>query len=293
MQNRIESLSMGEGNTPLIRLSRLEKLFKWNGTIYGKAEYQNPTGSFKDRGSIAEITQAIERKKKGVVCASTGNMAASLSAYARRAGISCVVVIPKKTPVNKIKQASICGAKFIRMSGAYDECVEVAKKIGLDRDYLLCGDYETRRVGQRSIGREIAESKIKFDAFICPVGNGTVGCAIAEGLLERNQYVSFIGVKGRRLQKAGSAMNVSNPLDSNLTTALITKTKGAFIAVKESELFEGQELLAKTEGIFVETSSASTVVALKKISRNFKNIVLILTGSGLKEGGGIYGRENY
>lgn len=293
MQNRIESLSMGEGNTPLIRLSKLEKLFKWNGIIYGKAEYQNPTGSFKDRGSIAEITQAIERKKKGVVCASTGNMAASLSAYARRAGILCTVVIPDKTPINKIKQASICGAEFIRMNGAYDECVEVAKKIALDRDYLLCGDYETRRVGQRSIGREIAESKIKFDAFICPVGNGTVGCAIAEGLLEKNQQVSFIGVKGRRLQKAGSAMNVSNPLDSNLTTALITKTKGAFIAVTESELFEGQELLAKTEGIFVETSSASTVVALKKIRRNFKNIVLILTGSGLKEGGGIYGREDY
>ena len=86
------SLSLGEGNTPLIRLFNLETLLNWKGEIWVKAEYQNPTGSFKDRGSVTEITDALNQKKQGVICASTGNMAASLSAYASRVSLKCFVL---------------------------------------------------------------------------------------------------------------------------------------------------------------------------------------------------------
>src|SRR3989344_1104185 len=112
-------ITLGEGNIPLLRLENLEKLLSWEGQIWAKCEFQNPTGSFKDRGSVFEISESLKKKKKGVVCASTGNMAASLSAYATKYNLECVVVIPKTTPGGKLKQATMCGAKLIKIDGCY------------------------------------------------------------------------------------------------------------------------------------------------------------------------------
>lgn len=284
-------LSMGEGRTPLIRLRNLEKVLRFNGRLWAKAEYQNPTGSFKDRGSLFEVAEALRQGKKGVVCASTGNMAASLSAYARRALLTCQVVIPAQTPQNKVRQAAICGAEVIRVDGDYDACVQDAKKIAEEKDFLLCGDYETRRIGQRTVGIELSTPGVVFDAFICPVGNGTIACAVAEGFAYRNQYPRFIGVRGVGLKTAGSAMDVKTPLDGKLTRSWIKKTKGSMIDVTEKELKVAQRLLASTEGIYIETSSAATVAGLQKLTDQsfLKNVVLILTGSGMKEGGGLNG----
>lgn len=307
-------ITLGEGNTPLLRLKNLEKLLNWQGSIWAKCEFCNPTGSFKDRGSVFEIREALQKKKKGIVCASTGNMAASLSAYAAKFNLKCIVVIPKKTPDGKLKQATICGAELIKIDGNYDNCVKKAIQIAKEKNLLLCGDYETRRIGQRTIGIEIAKSKIKFDAFICPVGNGTVGCAISEGFAKFNLYPKFIGVQGKdadpifqawknkiKIQNISnpstiaSAMNVGSPLDGNLTIELVKRTNGEMVSVSDEEIISAQNLLAKTEGIFVEKASAATVAKLIRISseqtqrpvptiKNTENIVLILTGNGLKEG---------
>jgi len=300
---RRESISLGEGNTPLIRLFNLEKLFDWQGQIWVKAEFQNPTGSFKDRGSVVEIKDALKQKKSGVICASTGNMAASLSAYAAKAKLNCLVVVPENTPEKKLKQATICGAKLIKVEGNYDICVKRAKEIAEKENLLLCGDYTLRRFGQRTIGKELAQSKINFDAFIVPIGNGTLGCAIIEGFVENEKYPQFIGIQGldsdpiykawtnkkkivpiKNPQTIASAMKVGDPLDGELTLDWIKKTEGTVFSASDNEIIDTQKLLAKQEGIFVEKSSSATLIPLNqnKLNKNLK-IVLILTGNGLKD----------
>ena len=280
----------------------LQKFLSWKGEVWAKAEYQNPTGSFKDRGSINEVCAAVRLKKQGVVCASTGNMAASLSAYAARARLPCFVVVPQKTPATKLRQALACGATLIPVDGSYDDCVAKAAKASEDRNFLLCGDYEIRRIGQRTIGVELAASGIPFDAFVVPVGNGTLGCAVSEGFTQENQTPSFIGVQAHgadpiyrawksndsiiRIIEAktiASAINVGNPLDGKRTLEWITKTSGVLFSVSDEEIISAQNLLAQTEGIFVERAAAATIAVLPGLTSSLPIIVFILTGSGLKE----------
>ncbi|MBI5150989.1 MAG: threonine synthase [Candidatus Pacebacteria bacterium] len=295
--------SLGEGNTPLIRLSILSK--KYFCDLWAKCEMQNPTGSFKDRGSVIEIAKALELGMSGIVCASTGNMAASLAAYATRIGLRCIVVIPVKTPISKLQQAVICGAELIKVQGAYDECVKVAKKIAQQKKYFLCGDYLLRREGQKTLGWELANSC--FDAFIIPVGNGNIGLAVAKGISEfirEKNLPQFVGVQSTQvnpLEKAwvtrteifpvknrntiASACNVGNPLDGAFTLDVVKKTRGCFVAATDKEILTSQDFLAKNEGLYVEATAASTLAGFIKIRKQFRNkkVVLILTGSGLKE----------
>lgn len=301
----LEKIKQGEGDTPLIRLINTEEYLNWSGEIWGKAEYLNPTGSFKDRGSLLEIAEAVDKKKKGVVCASTGNMAASLASYSTRAGICCTTIVPKITPQSKLKQAEFYSAKVIRVDGNYDSCVKEAVEISKKENLLLCGDYKTRRIGQRSIGLEISKKSTKFDAFIVPVGNGTLGCAISEGFAQKKQYPKFIGIQAKRCNPIveawqknenisklknpstiASAMKVGNPLDGKITLEWVEKTKGSLLTVSDNEIVKAQKDLARLEGIYVEKSAAATLAGLKKLKKNSckkGKIILILTGNGLKE----------
>ncbi len=281
----LSRLSLGEGNTPLIRLYNLEKKLLWKGELWAKCEFQNPTGSFKDRGSVAEVSEALKQNKKGVVCASTGNMAASLAAYSARAKLSCVVFIPESTPSSKMRQAEIYGAKLIKVNGTYNDCVQKALLFSKKNKYLLCGDYATRRFGQSSIGLELANSKINFNSFIVPVGNGTVGCAVSEGFSQKSKLPKFIGAIAIGNNNAvASAMKVKFPLDKKITNDWLLKTDGKLFEVSDSDIILAQKLLATTDGLFVETSGASTVAILQKIkNEQIQKTVLILTGNGLKE----------
>jgi len=291
------------GNTPLVRLYNLEKELNWKGQLWAKNEFLNPTGSFKDRGSITEINAAIAGKKKGVVCASTGNMAASLSSFAAKNNISCTVIVPKNTPDGKIKQARICGATILTVKGSYDDCVEKAKTYSIENNFLLCGDYELRRIGQTTVGIELAKCGIDFDAFIAPIGNGTLGSAIAQGFAMYGKFPKFIGVQGKGADPiyqawknrskiispilnpdtTASAMNVGNPLDGLLTLDLIAKTDGQMFVVSDLEIKKDQSFIAKNEGLYIEKSAAATVSVIKKIIDRTLTIVLIFTGNGLKE----------
>lgn len=312
------------GNTPLIPLPTLSQRLQLE--IWAKCEYQNPTGSFKDRGTILELTKALELKKSGVVCASTGNMAASLAAYAAANGKTCVVVVPAATPESKLRQASVCGAQLKRINGTYDDCTAVAQRLARIQNLFLCGDYVLRREGQKTIGWEL--SPFNFEAFVVPVGNGTVGVAIAQGLAEAGQakdslsqvavsswpkpatsktvtpLPQFIGVQANtanpieaawRLKTTiqplsntttvASAINVGKPLDGSLTLSWMKKTQGLMTAVTDPQITQAQQLLATTEGLFVESAAASTLAGLITIKKQLKNkkIALILTGTGLKE----------
>jgi threonine synthase len=291
------------GNTPLVRLTNLETYLVWKGSLWAKCEFLNPTGSFKDRGTITELSFAKKSKKRGVVCASTGNMAASLSLLSSLYDLKCTVIIPKKTSESKLKQTRIGCAEIVELSGSYDDCVLEAENYSKDNNYFLCGDYELRLIGQSTIGIELALSDdVDFDAFIVPVGNGTVGCAIAQGFAVYGKFPKFIGVQGRGAdpiytawKKSGlikpidkpatiaSAMNVGNPLDGNLTLEWLKRTNGIMMSVSDEKIVEAKKLLAKTEGLFVEFSAAATVAGLINYKNNNENIVLILTGNGLKE----------
>jgi threonine synthase len=291
--------------TPLVKLTNLATEISWQGQLWAKCEFQNPTGSFKDRGSFVEIKQALKLKKSGVVCASTGNMAASLSSFAAKNKLNCVVFVPKNTPKTKLKQALFFKAKVKKIKGSYDDCASQAKTFAQKNNYLLCGDYELRRLGQTTIGIELGQAKAKFSAFIAPVGNGTLGCAICQGFAIYGQFPKFIGIQGKGAdpittafktknkikpikfpKTTASAMCVGNPLDGKMTLDWIKKTKGMLESVEDSQIISAQKLLGKTEGIFVEAASAASLAGLIKFKNklsNKLNIVLILTGSGLKE----------
>jgi len=296
--------TLGEGNTPLVRLTKFSQQLGCE--LWAKCESQNPTGSFKDRGSVIEIAKALELEKKGVVCASTGNMAASLSAYAARFNLECKVVIPALTPESKLQQATACGATLVKVDGTYDECVGVAQTIAEEENFFLCGDYLLRREGQKTIGWELAKNN--FDSFVVPVGNGNVGIAIAQAFMEARclRQPKFIGVQAETVnpvEKAwrtsqpilplkntktiASAFNVGNPLDGQLTLDWVKKNNGKLIVVSDAEILAAQELLAKQEGLYIESTAATSLAGLLKIQETLKNqkIVLILTGSGLKERG--------
>jgi len=299
------NISLGEGNTPLIKLTNLSKALEID--IWAKCEFLNPTGSFKDRGSVTEISKALELNKKGVVCASTGNMAASLAAYAASLQLGCVVVVPDKTPESKLQQAQVCGAILEKVNGNYDSCVAIAQKIASKRNYFLCGDYVIRREGQKSVGWELASSGIKIDSIIVPVGNGTIGVATIKGFDEKRgtkKLPQFIGVQAEKVnpiecawrtkekiapmqngQTTASAFNVGNPLDGYLVLNWLEKSNGQMLAVADQKIIDAQKLLATKEGLFVETTAASTLAGIVKNKQKFHNqsVVLILTGSGLKE----------
>ena len=191
------------------------------------------------------------------------------------------------------------------VAGSNKQLREVAWGAGWLNNFLLCGDYELRRLGQRSIGRELANSGENFNAFIAPIGNGTLGCAIIEGFVEKGFWPKFIGVQGKGSdpifqawknntsmnqfieapQTIASAMKVGKPLDGQLTLNWISETKGMMLSTNDSEIINAQKLLAKNEGIYVEASAAATLAGLIKAKNriNELKIVLILTGSGLKE----------
>lgn len=298
------SITLGEGNTPTIRLINLEKILNWRGQLWAKCEYQNPTGSFKDRGSVTEINAALVQKKRGVVCASTGNMAASLAAYAAQAKLTCVIFAPDITPSSKLKQAAVCGAQLKLIKGNYDSCNLQAKRFSNINNYLLCGDYYYRRLGQSTVGLELAQANLLFDSYIVPIGNGTLSCAVAQGLATYGKFPKLLGVQGKGADPlfqawksksiiepqttpttCASAMNVGNPLDGVPTLRWIKRTNGAVYSVSDKQIKAAQQILAQTEGVFIEAAAATTVAAINKISNQNSNIVLILTGSGLKEGG--------
>jgi threonine synthase len=288
------TFSLGESDTPLLKLPRLKQILNWEGEIWGKCEFLNPTGSFKDRGSVAEVGQALSQNKQGVVCASTGNMAASLAAYAAKTRLKCVVFIPANTPTNKLQQAVACGATLKKIDGNYDTCVQQAIDYAEANNYLLCGDYELRRRGQSTIGVELAKSEVNIGAFIAPLGNGTLACAISEGLSSYGLYPKLIGIQGENAspitqafvtrnkiiklenpQTIASAMNVGSPLDGDLTLTWINKTNGQIYAATDQDILDSQKLLAATEGLYVESAAAATISALKQYPNKNENIVLI------------------
>ncbi|MGD9129520.1 MAG: threonine synthase [Candidatus Woesebacteria bacterium] len=308
-------VSLQEGATPLYESQKLRQEFGLS-KLYFKYEGANPTGSFKDRGSMVEVTKAIELGAKGVTLASTGNMAASVAAYTAKAGIDCYIFVPEGTPAGKLAQALSCGAKVIQVRADYSTAAKLAEKVAKKYGFYLAGDYCFRQEGQKSIAYEIIEQRLFKvpDYILVPVGVGTNMAAIWKGFKEYyklgliDELPQMIAVQAEgaspiiksfnlnlrkyavvdKVETVSSAIAVGNPLDAVKVMKLLKESKGFAVAVSDEDTLEYQHQLAKQESIFVEPSSATTLAALAKLKKLKKlkkdaSYICVLTGAGLKD----------
>ena len=308
-------ISLNEGGTPLREGKKTAKELGVK-KVFFKDETQNPTGGFKDRGTMVEITKALEMGAKAVVVASTGNMAASVSAYASQAGLPVYVVVPEGTPIGKLSQTLAYGARMIQVRASYSECAVLAEEIAEKFGFYLAGDYVFRGEGQKSQGFEIIEQLFwkSPDYLIAPVGYGTNLAAIYKGMKEfydlglvdkmpkiiaaqpkgANALMRSFKKKSREIEALektdtiASAVAVSKPMDGMKVLDAIYETKGSVVDVSDEEILLAEKELAEKESIFAEPSAAIPLAALKKMSKSKgfnKNstVVCVITGNGLKD----------
>ncbi len=308
-------VSLNEGGTPLYESAVIGNTLGIK-KLYFKYEGANPTGAFKDRGSLVEVTKAKELGAKAIVVASTGNMAASVSAYSAKAGLDCYVFVPEGTPRSKLAQALSYGGKVIQVRGTYSEAANLAEQTAERFGYYLAGDYAFRAEGQKSIGFEIVEQLYWRvpDYVICPIGCGTNISAIWKGFKEFytmgfiDKLPKMIGVQAegcaplveaytqgktsfttvKKPQTIASAVAAGYPLDGLKVLKLIKESQGTLLTVSDNEMIAQLSSLAREESIFVETSAAASLAGLQKLIQTNKiakesSCVTILTGAGLKD----------
>jgi threonine synthase len=317
VNDRNKIVSLCEGGTSLNRCVRLgEEIGLKN--IYIKNEGENPTGSFKDRGMTVGVTKALELGMKRVACASTGNTSASLAAYAARAGLECIILIPSgKVAFGKIVQAIIHGAKVIQVRGNFDEALKIVEELCLTQPiYLLNSINPYRLEGQKTIAFEIWDQLGHEvpDKVIVPVGNAGNISAIWKGFKELNtlglidKLPNMIGIQAERaapianLIKGGfseikfvdrpetiaTAIRIGSPVNWKKAVKAIRESEGTAETVSDTEILVAQKLLAQSEGIFVEPAGAVSVAGLIKLAETGliekdERIVCIATGHGLKD----------
>ena len=306
------AVSLGEGGTPLLECKRLSS--KLGIKLFVKNEGANPTGSFKDRGTLVELTKAIEMGASAVAVASTGNMAASVSAYASKAGLPCYVVVPDGTPLGKLCQTLSLGGRMLQVKGNYSDAVRMSEEMMRGYGYQLMGDYAFRAEGQKSCGFEIADQTgiDTPDYVVVPMGVGTNLAAIHKGFAEFLQVglvkgmPKMVGVEAeganaivRAYRTQGEvrametdtvcgAINVSYPYDGPKALEAMKRSGGFALDASDDETLVAQQALAKDESIFCEPSSATVIAALFKavgdgrVERGSK-VVCVLTGNGLKD----------
>ncbi|NQU95247.1 MAG: threonine synthase [Candidatus Omnitrophica bacterium] len=303
-------ISLNEGDTPLIRAGHIGGLVGGGAEVYLKYEGLNPTSSFKDRGMTLAVSKAVEEGSEAVICASTGNTSASAAAYAARAGIKCVVLIPEGSiALGKLAQALIHGAQVIAIKGNFDECLELVKAITKKHPMTLVNSLNPYRIeGQKSGAFEICDALGGApDYHAIPVGNAGNITAYWKGYKEYKEkgkidkLPKMIGfqaegaspiVKGKIVKNPktiATAIKIGNPANWKMAEAARDESGGLIEAVTDEEILNAYKILASKEGVFVEPASAASVAGVLKKSKQgyFKGenlrIVCVLTGHGLKD----------
>lgn len=306
LTDKTPALTLHEGNTPLIRLNALSEELGID--LHVKYEGLNPTGSFKDRGMVMAVAKAVEDGSKCVICASTGNTSAAAAAYAARAGIQSLVVIPKgKVAAGKLAQAYMYGAKIIEIDGNFDEALQAVRDISETTDVALVNSVNPYRLeGQKTAAFEICDQLGDApDILAIPVGNAGNISAYWKGFKEYNEkkgttLPKMFGfeaegaaaiVQGAPIAKPetiATAIRIGNPASWKLAEAARDESHGKIGAVTDEEILNAYRLIAAKEGIFAEPGSAASVagviqsVANGSIPKGSK-VVAILTGNGLKD----------
>jgi threonine synthase len=310
-------VSLGEGGTPLIFSPRLSQIVGRDCEVFLKYEGLNPTCSFKDRGMTMAVSKAAERRAAAVICASTGNTSASAAAYAARAGIRCIVVLPAgKIASGKLVQAFAYGAKVIAIEGNFDEALVIVRQLGERDDFAIVNSINPDRIaGQMTAAFEIVDDLGEApDLHLLPLGNAGNLTAYWAGYRRYQRagraksLPAMIGFQaagaapvfhGRVIENpetVASAIRIGNPASWKAASEAVADSKGAVDIVTDDEILAAQSWLATNEGIFVEPASAAPIAGLMKCCdarrnpafsfaqiREGSRIVCTVTGHGLKD----------
>lgn len=315
-------ITLNEGNTPLIPAPALAREIGPHVEVYLKFEGLNPTGSFKDRGMTMAVTKAVEEGSSAVMCASTGNTSASAAAYAARAGMNCIVIIPDgNIALGKLAQALMHGAKVFAVAGNFDDALRIVRDVTAKYKITLVNSINPYRLeGQKTGAFEICDvlGEAPHYHFI-PVGNAGNITAYWRGYKEYHER-GLIGelpkmmgfqaegaapiVRGHVVEKPetlATAIRIGNPASWKLAEAARDESGGVIDMVSDKEIVEAYRFLAHSEGVFCEPASAASVAGLLKYAQNGffakhhpvtvgahatsskVRIVCVLTGHGLKD----------
>jgi threonine synthase len=293
-------VSLGEGSTPLVPAPFLSE--RVGAEVWLKLEGLNPTGSFKDRGMTCAVSAAVREGAEAVVCASTGNTAASAAAYAARAGLRCAVIVPEgKIASGKLAQALMHGARVIALRANFDVALALVRELTAAHPIALVNSVNEFRIeGQKTGAYEIAEQLDgELDALCIPVGNAGNITAYWRGFTEilpstvRPRMLGFQAAGAAPLvngapvenpETVASAIRIGNPARWEDAMSAMTGSGGAVRAVTDEQILSAYRLLAAREGIFCEPASAASVAGMLAFGvGDAQRVACVLTGNGLKD----------
>ena len=296
-------ISLEEGSTPLLYAPMLSERIGAN--VHLKIEGANPTGSFKDRGMTVAVSRAVAEGAEAVICASTGNTAASAAAYAARAGLRGAVIVPEgKIAIGKLAQALMHGATVVALRGNFDDALRIVRELAEKHPIELVNSVNPHRIeGQKTAALEVCEELGEAPgALAIPVGNAGNVTAYARGFAEWGDSPMLLGfqaegaaplVLGHPVEQPetiASAIRIGNPARWEEAMDAVTSTRGAIAAVTDEEILSAYRLLASGEGVFCEPASAASVAGLLRHGLPSvdggaapESVVCVLTGHGLKD----------
>ena len=301
-------ISLGEGDTPLVKSARLGKELGCE-ELYFKLEGCNPTGSFKDRGMVVAVAKALENGGKAIMCASTGNTSASAAAYGGRFNFPTIVLVPKgDVAAGKLAQAMAYGAKILALNGSFDQALSLVRTAASKHPITLVNSVNPYRLeGQKTAAFEIVDVLGDAPDYVfIPVGNAGNITAYWKGFVEYHRHglatrmPSMMGFQAERAAPivlgrpvtnpttVASAIRIGNPASWNSALAARDESGGLIDLVSDEEILNAYRLLASHEGIFCEPAAAAAFAGLTKLSSqgldlSKRRIVCIITGTGLKD----------
>ncbi len=305
--DKTPALTLQEGNTPLVHLSNLSK--ELGIELYAKIEGANPTGSFKDRGMVMAVAKAVEAGSTSIICASTGNTSAAAAAYAAKAGIRAIIVIPNgKVALGKLAQAKMYGADIVEIEGNFDEALNMVRTVSESSPVTLVNSVNPYRLeGQKTAAFEICDQLggSAPDILAIPVGNAGNISAYWKGFKEYNEaretgLPKMFGfeaegsaaiVQDRVIEQpetVATAIRIGNPASWDLAVAARDESSGKIESVSDEEILEAFKLIAKKEGLFAEPGSCASIAGVLQQCKagnipQGSKVVAILTGNGLKD----------
>ena len=302
-------ISLLEGNTPLIKASHISDLIQEKIRLYFKYEGANPSGSFKDRGMTMAISKAAEENANAVICASTGNTSAAAAAYAARAGIKTIVLIPEgKIAMGKLAQAMIHGALVLQIDGNFDEALNIVKELVKRHPITLVNSINPFRIeGQKTAAFEVCDQLGKAPVYhALPVGNAGNITAYWKGYNEYknagriDSLPKMLGFQAagaapivngapvKNPETVATAIRIGNPASWKGAENARDESGGVIDSVTDEEILDAYKFIAAKEGIFCEPASAASLAGVIKLAKqNFfsdgDTVVCTLTGNGLKD----------
>ena len=302
-------LTLGEGDTPLVRAERLHREVGC-AELYFKLEGCNPTGSFKDRGMVMAVAKVLEAGGKAVMCASTGNTSASAAAYAAHSGLACIVVLPGgKIALGKLAQALAFGAKVIAVDGNFDDALRIVRELTSKHPIVLVNSVNPYRIeGQKTAAFEVCDDLGDAPDYLAiPVGNAGNITAYWKGFREYHRAGAasrlpvMIGFEAEgaapivrneivaKPETIATAIRIGNPASWQGAVAARDESGGRIDMVSDTQIVAAYQALAREEGVFAEPASAASLAGVLRLARegevdfSGKRVVCVLSGHGLKD----------